>query len=223
MSMRLLATASLLALCSAGGLLAQSMPIYIDLSLELESPPLGQKSYGFCWAEEFGAKVVADWRYRHWIHRADSTTNVLVDSGMRTTTYRKWAEDSRSDLRNDGVRRQVAWTVAQSDTAFLAFDRNANGLIDSGAELFGNATLLASGIPAAHGFEALAELDDNHDGVLDPSDHAWALLLVWTDRDHDGVCTADELQPIAATGVRSLELSLRDHLNKRDRWGNVFR
>jgi trimeric autotransporter adhesin len=55
----------------------------------------------------------------------------------------------------------------------------------------------------AQGFEALSELDDNHDGVVDVTDAAWSDLLLWVDRDHDGK-SAGELTPIAESTVFSL-------------------
>lgn len=54
-------------------------------------------------------------------------------------------------------------------TACWCCDRNGNGAIDSGRELFGDETLLADGKKAAHGFAALAELDV---GVGQPC-HRW--------------------------------------------------
>ena len=68
-----------------------------------------------------------------------------------------------------------------STTPWLALDRNGNGKVDDGGELFGSATLLRSGELAANGFIALAELDSNGDKRVDARDEQWAQVLVWSD------------------------------------------
>lgn len=69
------------------------------------------------------------------------------------------------DLTGNGVPRRYAWPVSAGD-GWLALDRNGNGLIDNGRELFGDRTILADGTSAANGFTALAELDVNGDRVV---------------------------------------------------------
>jgi hypothetical protein len=125
------------------------------------------------------------------------------------------------DITSTGHLDTIGWTAADSGIAFLALDRNGNGRIDDGGELFGNNTLLAGGNRARNGFEALADFDANGDGVIDENDPVWSRLLLWTDRNHDGVSQADELQPIAASPMTSIDL---DHhwTGRRDAYGNAF-
>ncbi|MBI5546029.1 MAG: hypothetical protein HY901_19225 [Deltaproteobacteria bacterium] len=102
---------------------------------------------------------------------------------------------------------RVDWPRAA--TPWLAFDRNGNGRIDDGSELFGSATVLTSGRRAVNGFEALAELDGNHDGKVDSQDKAWSRLLVWRDVDGNGVSRAHELQAAQKAGLASIDLAFR--------------
>ena len=99
------------------------------------------------------------------------------------------------------------WPTAA--TPWLALDRDGNGSIDDGGELFGSATVLADGAHAANGFEALRELDSDGDDRITPLDGAWSRLVVWADRDGDRRSTATELASLAAMGVVSIELGYR--------------
>ena len=96
---------------------------------------------------------------------------------------------------------------AGKDDALLVWDRNANGQIDTGAELFGDFTPLPNGTLAPNGFAALAALDSNGDGILDASDPAFAELKLWRDADQNGVTGAGELISLADAGIVSLNLA----------------
>ena len=147
---------------------------------------------------------------------------IVLDLGGNSYRLTSVADGVQFDLRNEGRRIQTAWTRLGVENAFLALDRNGNGVIDSGAELFGNYTPLRTGEVAQNGFQALAELDGNTDGVIDSSDSAWDVLLLWVDRNHDGHSTADELTAMPSSAVTSLETDYRA-IGKRDQWGNTFR
>ncbi len=101
---------------------------------------------------------------------------------------------------------ETDWPTAR--TPWLVLDRDGDGAITRATELFGSATQLASGRAAKHGFEALAELDTNHDGVIDGRDPSFATLRVWADHDADRRSTPDELSPLSAQ-VTSISLSYR--------------
>lgn len=146
---------------------------------------------------------------------------IILDLGGDSYQLTPLARGVEFDLRNEGRRRRVSWTRPGIENAFLALDRNGNGQIDNGSELFGNFTPLRSGGLAAHGFIALAELDDNGDHVVDRRDVAWSRLLLWTDRNHDGVSTNNELEGIAGSVVAELGTEFRQ-IRKKDQWGNEF-
>jgi len=128
----------------------------------------------------------------------------------------------RFDIRGDGHPLLMGWTAAGANEAFLWLDRNHNHAVTSGAELFGNFTRLRNGQFAENGFEALAELDDNHDGLIDDRDAIWPQLQLWRDLNHDGISQPDEIQYLSASGVTAIDL--RYHWTDRhDTWGNGFR
>jgi hypothetical protein len=126
------------------------------------------------------------------------------------------------DLDADGTPNRTSWTAAGVADSFLVLDRNGNGVIDDGQELFGNATRLLSGHTALNGYLALRELDANGDEAIDASDAIWPSLQVWTDRNHDAVSQSSELQSLEEAGIDLLDTRYAE-LRRRDRYGNLFR
>ena len=129
------------------------------------------------------------------------------------------------DLENTGKPIRVAWTVPGASNAFLVLDRNHDGRITSGAELFGNFTPQPFSTHP-NGFLALAEFDKsenggNADGVIDEQDAIFSSLRLWIDANQDGQSQMEELFTLPSLGVRSISLSYKSAA-KRDRFGNMF-
>lgn len=106
-------------------------------------------------------------------------------------------------------------------------DRNHNGVIDDGTELFGYATPLLSGAPAQIGYVALAELDKaenggNDDGRIDASDRMFSSLCAWVDRNRDGVSQPNEIYSLDSVGVVALGYDFKT-IHVTDIFGNLFR
>jgi hypothetical protein len=109
------------------------------------------------------------------------------------------------DLLATGLPRQIGW-IGPTD-GLLVFDRNGNGRIDDGGELFGGATRLPDGRRALDGFNALAALDANYDQHIDPLDPLFDALRVWIDSNQDGLSVSDELRALDELGIVRLELA----------------
>jgi len=127
----------------------------------------------------------------------------------------------RFDIRDVGVAEHIAWPEPGSDDAFLALDRNGDGVINSGAELFGNATEQPASAKFANGYNALSVFDENGDGVIDERDAVYSRLLLWQDANHDGVSQPEELHGLAEMGVAALSVQYTVS-KKTDRFGNQF-
>jgi hypothetical protein len=160
-----------------------------------------------------------------------SNTPLIVDTnhdGYRLTSA---AEGVLFDLDADGVSEPLAWTEADSDDAFLVMDRNGNGRIDDGTELFGNYTpgyANRRDVTTANGFEALRFLETpsyGHsapDGTIDERDAPFSRLLLWRDRNHNGISEPEELEPLGASGLQAIHTEYKTS-RKRDRHDNEFR
>jgi len=122
------------------------------------------------------------------------------------------------DHDGNGFAEQTGWVNSQD--GILVRDLDGNGTIDTGRELFGSETLLASGQKAANGYQSLAELDTNHDGQINQQDAAFATLKIWQDANGDGYSSADELLTLADAGVQSISTGYTA-VNQTDANGNI--
>lgn len=129
------------------------------------------------------------------------------------------------DMDGDGRAEQVGWTSTDDAVGFLALDRNHNGVIDNGRELFGNATLKPDGKSHySNGFDALDELDAGaaRNGQIDSSDFEYKNLRLWFDRNHNGLSEASELVPLPDAHISRILTSYQEQ-SRRDRFGNSYR
>jgi len=96
------------------------------------------------------------------------------------------------DLNSDGTLETLHQTA--QGTGFIAFDKNKNGIIDNGKELFGPTS--------NHGFDELAKFDDDNNGWIDENDEIFSQLS-FMDFDEQGI---QRIQSIQDVGIGALSL-----------------
>jgi elongation factor P hydroxylase len=147
------------------------------------------------------------------------TTPILIDTAGDGFDLSDEFGGVDFDITATEAPMHLAWTEADTDDAWLVLDRDGNGRIDNGKELFGNFTPQPS--------LALAEFDKpggggNGDGRIDANDAVFAKLRLWKDTNHDGVSATGEVHTLRAMGVAGLGLNYAES-RRTDAYGNQFR
>lgn len=178
-------------------------------------PPLGGCEAGYTWSPTWCQCV---------------SSPILLTLGPNAFSLTSINRGVDFDLNGNGTRERVSWTAADGDDAFLWMDRNGNGVVDGGHELFGNVTPLSwttSGSSALHGFEALGWFDLSAnggvpDGAIDRNDAVFSLLRLWRDFNHDGVSQDGEILTLSGARIQRISLTVFES-RRRDQYGNGFR
>jgi len=159
--------------------------------------PFLEKLFSIFVSEVHAAEIVEPPRY--------GGSPIILDldgDGVKTTGLN---DGAYFDNDVNGFAEKTGWVSA--DDGLLVMDRNSDGIINDGIELFGDQTILQNGQHAANGFQALAELDTNSDGKVDANDTAFSQLKIWQDIDGDGYSASDELFTLNELGIQSINTS----------------
>ena len=151
---------------------------------------------------------------------ADQTSPIILDldgDGIETRS-----SHSGVFFDHDGNLFAESTGWVGTDDGLLVFDKNTNGVIENGNELFGNNTQLSDGSLAENGYIALQELDDNQDGLINNMDAAWQQLNVWQDKNGNAQADAGELLSLEEAGIISIGTQY-NHSTYIDAQGNAHK
>ncbi|WP_051940565.1 hypothetical protein [Stenoxybacter acetivorans] len=112
------------------------------------------------------------------------------------------------DHNNDGIRTATGWVSA--DDGILVVDKNQDGIISNGSEIFGDSYRKANGETAVNGYDALSEFDSNQDGNITAEDARFTELKIWRDLNQDGFGSSNELFSLTDLGVAVLNLDYKN-------------
>lgn len=111
---------------------------------------------------------------------------------------------SRFDLNGDGQLQAIP--TLDPGSGYLALDKNANGTIDSGLELFGPAS--------GNGFNELAVFDEDGNGFIDAKDTVFSQLRVFRPASGNVQTLADLQLSAIYTGSVASPFQLTDNNNQ---------
>jgi hypothetical protein len=142
------------------------------------------------------------------------------------SAFTNYNDGATFDIDGSGIARRMSWVKPNGNVAFLARP-GADGLVHDGTELFGNFTAQPP-LPPAHkqdglnGFNALGPCDANHDGWIDQKEAAACGIVLWLDKNGDGISTKDELYTFAQLGLTAINYANYHEDKLTDQYGNAL-
>lgn len=213
-----MATAPLLAAGPLGVLLAAGITVGASVVGGLYGDDLARQIFKelFQWTDEILDSL------KELFFTAEFTVSpIILDlDGNGASSLRQTTSGIYFDHDGNGFAERTGW-VAPGDV-LLVHDLDRNGRIETGAELFGNQTLLPAGTKAWGGFEALGQFDSNLDGRITALDPVWSELQAWRDGNSNAKVDAGELLSLQAVGVAALKLAFTYGFQD-DEQGNIHK
>jgi hypothetical protein len=111
---------------------------------------------------------------------------INLDTDMASLSDQKF----EFDIDQDGILDSIS--MLQGGSGYLALDKNGDGIINDGSELFGTSS--------GDGFADLAMYDEDGNGWIDENDEIFSKLLIWS-KDENG---NDELYHLKDKGVGAI-------------------
>uniref|UniRef100_UPI00224A4E36 calcium-binding protein n=1 Tax=Acinetobacter bereziniae TaxID=106648 RepID=UPI00224A4E36 len=162
------------------------------------------------WVDDVTPDFIKDWfglnrEGQHYYY--DPLILDLDGDGIETVAHNK-LNGALFDNDADGLKTATGW-VSPHD-GLLVLDRNGDGIINDGTEVFGDNTSLKNGEKAKHGFDALVDLDTDKNGKIDANDEDFNKLKIWRDLNQDGKSQESELFSLTDLGIKSLNVNYKD-------------
>ena len=121
------------------------------------------------------------------------------------------------DMDGDGMAEQTAWL--KKGSGFLVWDKNGDGMVNDGTEMFGEATVMSDGKRAENGVEALKDLDSDNNNIINQYDELWGELRIWHDENSNGKTEEGELSLLSDWDIQSISLDFAE-INLKDEADN---
>lgn len=182
--------------------IAERTNIHIDVKLEIteneKSANISKNSQDISsYMKNIKLKMAIDIRVEH--EKQKQADPLIIDLNGDGFNLKNTDKGIMFDINGDGKKELTSWI--SGDDAFLALDRNLNGKIDNGKELFGDQNGMENG------FLELSKLDQDKNGILNFKDPMFSKLLLFKDINGNGETNEGELIPLSKAGISSINLN----------------